>query len=146
LQARDFLIEAGVWPTLKRSLRNQVMEIQTDPFSFLFTSALKPEKIPIKIKVIVVGDAEIYDLLHWYDEDFRKIFKMKADFDLTMPNNPVNMGKLAGSSLMPQRTNFFRAINPESRPLLGSPFDGQGEKRRSRPGLSTLQIFFVRRI
>ena len=57
LQARDFLIEVGVWPTLKRSLRNQVMEIQTDPFSFLFTSALKPEKIPIKIKVIVIGDA-----------------------------------------------------------------------------------------
>jgi predicted ATP-dependent protease len=96
LQARDFLIEVGVWPTLKRSLRNQMMEIQTDPFSFLFTSALKPEKIPIKIKVIVIGDPEIYDLLHWYDEDFRKIFKMKADFDLTMPNNPVNMGKLAG--------------------------------------------------
>jgi lon-related putative ATP-dependent protease len=96
LQARDFLIEVGVWPTLKRTLRNQMLEIQTDPFSFLFTASLKPEKIPIKIKVIVIGDAEIYDLLHWYDEDFRKIFKMKADFDLTMPNNPVNMGKLAG--------------------------------------------------
>jgi lon-related putative ATP-dependent protease len=96
LQARDFLTEVGVWPTLKRSLRNQVMEIQTDPFSFLFTAALKPEKIPIKIKVIVIGDDEIYDLLHWYDEDFRKIFKIKADFDLTMPNNPSNVEKLAG--------------------------------------------------
>ena len=96
LQARDFLMEVGVWPTLKRSLRNQMMEIQTDPFSFLFTSALKPEKIPIKLKVIVIGDPEIYDLLHWYDEDFRKIFKIKADFDLTMPNNPANLGKLVG--------------------------------------------------
>ena len=96
LNARDFLIEVGVWPTLKRSLRDQVLEMQTDPFSFLFTTALKPEKIPIKVRVIVVGDPEIYELLHWYDEDFRKTFKIKADFDLTMPNNETNIAKLVG--------------------------------------------------
>ncbi len=96
LNARDFLIEVGVWPALKRSLRDQVLEIQTDPFSFLFTTALKPEKIPIKVRVIVVGDPEIYELLHWYDEDFRKTFKIKADFDLTMPNDETNLAKLVG--------------------------------------------------
>lgn len=96
LMARDALLEVGVWPALKRTLRNNVEEIQTDPYSFLFTSALKPEKIPINVKVIMIGDAEIYDLLHWYEEDFRKIFKIKADFDTSMPNNPVNVNKLAG--------------------------------------------------
>jgi lon-related putative ATP-dependent protease len=96
LMARDALMEVGVWPALKRTLRNNVEEIQTDPYSFLFTSALKPEKIPINVKVIMIGDAEIYDLLHWYEEDFRKIFKIKADFDTSMPNNPVNVNKLAG--------------------------------------------------
>jgi len=96
LNARDSLVEAGVWQTLKRTLRNQILEIQSDPFSFLFTSALKPENIPIPIKVIMIGDLEIYDLLHWYDEDFRKIFKIKADFDSNMPNDPSNIGKLAG--------------------------------------------------
>ena len=44
----------------------------------------------------MIGDAEIYDLLHWYDEDFRKIFKIKADFDHNMPNTTNNMTKLAG--------------------------------------------------
>lgn len=96
LNARDFLMEPGVWPVLKRSLRNDSLEIQADPYGFMFTSALKPEKIPIKIKVLIIGDPEIYELLHWYDEDFRKIFKVKADFDSTMPNNEENIGKLSG--------------------------------------------------
>jgi len=96
LHARDMLTEMGVWPTLKRTLRNQVLEIQTDPFSWLFTSGLKPEEIPINLKVIMVGEPEIYDLLHWYDEDFRKIVKVKADFDYTMPNDAGNRDKLTG--------------------------------------------------
>ena len=96
LNAQEVLMEMGVWQTLKRTLRHRVMEIQTDPFSFLFTSVLKPEKIPIQLKVIMIGDSEIYELLHWYDEDFRKVFKIKADFDSTMPNNPSNINKLAG--------------------------------------------------
>ncbi|MBI5249210.1 MAG: AAA family ATPase [Desulfomonile tiedjei] len=96
LNARDALLEAGVWPTLKRSLRTRVMEIQTDPYSFFFTSALKPEKIPISLKVIMIGEPEIYDLLHWYEEDFRKVFKIKADFDTSMPNTSSNLQKVVG--------------------------------------------------
>lgn len=94
LNARDTLTEVGVWQTLKRTLRNEVLEIQTDPFSFLFTSSVKPEKIPVKIKVIMIGEPEIYDLVHWYDEDFRKIFKVKAEFDFTMPSSEENVSKL----------------------------------------------------
>lgn len=96
INARDMLLEVGVWPMLKRSLRTSALEIQSDPFSFLFTTSLKPEKIEIKLKVILVGDSEIYDLLHWYDEDFRKIFKVKADFDSNMPNDLENRKKFAG--------------------------------------------------
>ncbi len=96
INSRDLLMEPGGWQTLKRSLRNHVTEIQTEPFSFIFNSALKPQSIPIDLKVIMIGDPEIYDLLHWYDEDFRKIFKIKADFDSTMSNNDVNVQKLVG--------------------------------------------------
>lgn len=96
LNARDALLEVGVWPTLKRTLRSQVLEIQTDPYSLFFTSSLKPEKIPVKLKVIMIGEPEIYDLLHWYEEDFRKVFKIKADFDTSMPNTSSNLRKVAG--------------------------------------------------
>jgi len=123
LNARDTLTEVGVWPTLKRTLRNDVMEIQTDPFSFLFTSALKPEKIPVKLKVVITGEPEIYDLLHWYDEDFRKIFKVKADFDSTMHNNDENVKKLVG---------FIARVCKEEELL---PFDPSGVETVTRLGI-----------
>ena len=96
VNSRDLLMEPGSWPTLKRNLRNHVSEIQSEPFGWLFNSALKPEKIPIRLKVILIGDSEIYDLMHWYDEDFRKIFKVKADFDSSMNNSSDNRKKIIG--------------------------------------------------
>ncbi|MEO0094068.1 MAG: ATP-binding protein, partial [candidate division WOR-3 bacterium] len=88
LEALDALIEPGVWPALKRTLRDRVMEIQSyDPFSFLALSALKPEPIEISVKVIMIGDPYIYSLLYAYDEDFAKVFKIRADFDWTMNLN-----------------------------------------------------------
>ncbi|HSB03921.1 MAG TPA: ATP-binding protein, partial [Thermodesulfobacteriota bacterium] len=78
----DALIEPGVWPALKRTLKNQVMEVQTyDPFYLFATTALKPEPIECNTKVIMIGDAYIYHLLYNLDDDFKKIFKVKADFD-----------------------------------------------------------------
>ena len=83
--ALDALMEPWVWPTLKRTLKNQVIEIQTyDPLYFFSTSALKPEPIDCNTKVIMIGDAQIYYLLYSLDDDFKKIFKIKADFDSVM--------------------------------------------------------------
>lgn len=83
--ALDALLEPWVWPALKRTLKNQVIEIQTyDPFYFFSTSALKPEPIECNTKVIMIGDTNIYYLLYNLDDDFKKIFKIKADFDSVM--------------------------------------------------------------
>ena len=80
--ALDALVEPGVWPALKRTLKNQVMEIQTyDPFYLFATTALKPEPIECTTKVIMIGDSHIYHLLYNLDDDFKKIFKIKAEFD-----------------------------------------------------------------
>src|SRR5512136_2768066 len=66
--ALDALTEPGVWPALKRTLKNQVFEIQTfDPFYFFSTSALKPESIECNTKVILIGDTQIYYLLYGMD-------------------------------------------------------------------------------
>ena len=78
----DALVEPGVWPALKRTLKNQIMEVQTyDPFYLFATTALKPEPIECTTKVIMIGDAYLYHLLYNLDDDFKKIFKVKADFD-----------------------------------------------------------------
>jgi lon-related putative ATP-dependent protease len=80
--ALEALLEPWVWPALKRTLKNQVVEIQTfDPFYLVSTSALKPEPIECNTKVIMIGDVHIYHLLYNFDDDFKKIFKVKGDFD-----------------------------------------------------------------
>ncbi|MEO0116250.1 MAG: AAA family ATPase [candidate division WOR-3 bacterium] len=86
LNALDTLIEPGVWNTLKRTLRNRKVEIQNyDLYSLFYYSALKPEPIDIDVKVIMIGDPILYSLLATYDEDFKKVFKIRADFDWQMP-------------------------------------------------------------
>jgi lon-related putative ATP-dependent protease len=85
VNALDALVEPGVWPTLKRTLRNQIFEIQNYLSMYLFTSArLKPEPIKADVKVVMIGDAYLYNLLFFADPDFKKIFKIKAEFDSEM--------------------------------------------------------------
>jgi len=86
INALDALLEVGVWPTLKRTLRNRRLEITSgDPYSALFgASGMKPEPVAIDLKVIMIGDPQIYSLLAGADEDFKKVFKVRADFDWVM--------------------------------------------------------------
>ncbi|HOF02363.1 MAG TPA: ATP-binding protein [Atribacterota bacterium] len=88
VNALDVLIEPGVWPALKRTLLNQKIEPETyDPFPLFSTSALKPEPVECNVKVIMIGDPFLYQLLYFRDQDFEKIFKIKADFDSVTENN-----------------------------------------------------------
>jgi lon-related putative ATP-dependent protease len=85
INALDALIEPGVWNMLKRTLRNQTLEIQNFMSIYLVsTSRLKPQPISIDVKVVLIGDAYIYNLLYYMDADFKKIFKIKAEFDSEM--------------------------------------------------------------
>jgi len=88
LNALDTLIQPGVWQALKRTLRNRSVEIETyDPFYLFTVSALKPEPVSVDLKVVMIGDPFIYHLLYERDEDFKKIFKVRADFDWEMRLN-----------------------------------------------------------
>lgn len=85
INALDALIEPGVWITLKRTLRHQIFEIQNYLSLYLIaTTRLKPQPIKCDVKVVMIGDAAIYNLLYFMDEDFKKIFKIKAEFDSEM--------------------------------------------------------------
>jgi ATP-dependent Lon protease len=88
MYALDTLTEPGVWRTLKRTLNHGRLEIQPlDMFFSFSTSALKPEPIEVNVKIILIGDREMYELLYTYEEDFRKIFKVRAEFDEEMEMN-----------------------------------------------------------
>ena len=87
LNALDALSEPGVWNTLKRILRNRQIEIQPPESGLLgSSSALKPQAIDLDVKVIMIGDSPMYQILYETDEDFKKIFKIRADFDTEMQN------------------------------------------------------------
>ena len=74
--------EPGVWKTLKRVLTYNKLEFQDSPTIFqLSTTTLKPEPIDIELKVILIGSQYIYSMLSAYEYDFKKMFKVKADFD-----------------------------------------------------------------
>jgi lon-related putative ATP-dependent protease len=80
LDAMDVLVEPGVWAALKRTLRNRSVEMQVfDPFHVISGVSLKPEPAPIDVKVVMIGTRHIYRLLYALDEDFKKIFKVKAE-------------------------------------------------------------------
>src|SRR5262249_13521976 len=87
--ARDALTDTLVWSTMKRTLRYGRLEIQTfDHLSLVPSTTLKPESIPCDVKVIILGDADLYDALTHEDAAFKRLFKVKADFDLTIPRQP----------------------------------------------------------
>ncbi|MFC1946894.1 Lon protease family protein [Chloroflexota bacterium] len=93
VNATDILTNPGVWPALKRAIKNREAKIE-DPieqFGMVAPQGLKPEPMPIKVKVILSGDANLYQMLSMYDEDFWEIFKVKADFDSEIENTKDNM-------------------------------------------------------
>lgn len=86
MYARDVLLEPGVWRALVRALRSGLLEIQpSDPAMQLLPLALKPEPIPVQVKVILIGDDYLYELLHSLEPDFPKVFKIKAEFEPSLP-------------------------------------------------------------
>jgi len=96
INLRDAIIEPGVWQALKRALKSKKLEIQTfDPFYFFTTTGLKPEPIELNMKVVVIGDSYIYQMLLYYDDDSRKVFKVRADFDTTMDKTDQNIRQFA---------------------------------------------------
>ncbi len=81
----DALTETAVWKTLKRTLKSGRIEIETyEPFALFSTSGLKPEPVEIRVKIVVTGSPSLYHLLYAWDEEFREIFKVHADFRPTM--------------------------------------------------------------
>ena len=84
LNADDVLMEPRVWPGLKRALKYRRVQIQSLESLVLGAALLKPEPVPINVKVVIIGSRAIYDLLYRHDSDFPKIFKVLADFDMVL--------------------------------------------------------------
>ena len=105
------------WEALKIAIKRREIRIE-DPMQMLgysTTEGLKPEPVPFRMKVIIIGSPEIYEILHYYDEDFPKLFSVKSDFETEMERNEEHEQEIA---------RFLRARCQEDPSLL--PFDPTG--------------------
>lgn len=97
INAKDMLQNPLAWEGLKRSIKTKKIMIE-NPFKqslALMTTGLKPEPIDLDIKVVLIGDMHIYSLLYYYDDDFRELFRIMADFDIEIEKNDENEIKFA---------------------------------------------------
>ncbi len=97
IDALDLLKNPFSYDALKRALKNREVRVEDvlEQYRFITTAGLKPEPIPLNVKVVLVGSPYLYYLLHNYDEESRELFKVKADFDSRMDRTPENEQKYA---------------------------------------------------
>jgi len=90
VEMRGLLTNPLAWEALKRAIKSR--SIRTEEmgaqFQLISTVTLEPEPIPLDVKVLLIGDPLTYYLLYEYDEDFRKLFKVKADFGADFDRTP----------------------------------------------------------
>ncbi len=96
-QARDLLSNQVCYETLKKALRVKQITIENtmDQRSSMMLVSLKPQPIPLELKVLIIGNSEIYHTLLSVDDDFRKLFKLKVEFEEDAPRTPENIEKLS---------------------------------------------------
>lgn len=96
-QAKDLLANSLCYETLKKALRVKELSIENtaDQRSSMVLVSLKPEPIPLDLKVILIGNSSIYQTLLAMDSDFRKLFKIKVEFEEDAEINKENLNKLA---------------------------------------------------
>jgi len=97
LQASDILKNSYSWEALKRVLKTKEITIESlrDQFATVAVSTIKPEAIPVDLKVILIGDNYLYHMLFDNDDDFSKLFKIKVDFDTEIEKSHKNIMEMA---------------------------------------------------
>ena len=97
LQASDLLANQVCYDALKKALLVKQLSIENnmEQRSYMVMISLKPEPIPLNVKVLLLGDASIYHALLALDPEFKKLFKIKAEFEESAPRTDTNMLKLA---------------------------------------------------
>lgn len=93
LQASDVFSTPYMWEGLKKVIKTGSLSIENlrEQLGLMSISTLKPEAIPIDIKIVLIGSEYIYHLVYLYDEEFSELFKIRVDFDDEMEANYDNL-------------------------------------------------------
>jgi lon-related putative ATP-dependent protease len=117
--AMDLLRNIFSYDALKRAVRNREVKIEDvwEQYRLVTTTAMKSEPIPLDVKIVLIGNPEIYYLLFNLDEEYRELFKVKADFDQRIDRTEENLDQYAA----------FIATKTQEEGL--APFDAAGVAR-----------------
>lgn len=115
IDARKMLMQPFAWDSLKRAIASKLIKIEAPSEETSFTTiSLDPEPIPLNVKIILTGDAELYELLSERDPDFSDYFKVEADFGVLMDRteeNEIEYAKLIGSL---SKKKKLRSLNKQA--------------------------------
>ncbi|WP_292392830.1 Lon protease family protein [Methanoculleus sp. UBA303] len=116
LTVEDLLRNPFSWDGLKTALKTgeAVIEEPGERMGFITAKTIKPEAVPLDIKVTLIGTPMLYQLLYRMDPDFKELFKVKADFDIVMERNDENAGKYADFMCNLVREEKIRHLDREA--------------------------------
>ncbi|TAN64110.1 ATP-dependent protease [bacterium] len=119
INAIDMLRNIFVYDSIKRMIKNREVRMEDvwEQYRLLSTSTLKPSPIPVNLKLVIIGEPFIYYLLYNLDNEYRKLFKVKSDFDTVMPKTVENI----------EMYSYFIATRCKEESL--KPFDAAGVSR-----------------
>ena len=95
--AKDLLAVPGLWQSLKQALQSGEARIESlgEQIALVPTTSIEPEPVPLDVKVVLIGNPHLARTLLLYDEDFPKLFKVKADFSTEIELNAENIRRYA---------------------------------------------------
>jgi lon-related putative ATP-dependent protease len=98
LKATEVLKWYFAWEALKRAVRHKEVKIEDlgEMYGFITTRTLKPEPVPLDVKLVVTGDPFLYELLYTYDDRFKQMFKIKAHLDDRTDRNNKSIQECIG--------------------------------------------------
>jgi len=114
LRAEDILSDEDGWNSLKRALQDGKTEIRATQNPFNPGPSLKPDPIEVAVKVIIMGNENIYDYLYNVDEEFQKLFKVPAEFDSVMVRDEQGMREYIGFIRMICRDEGLRELDHDA--------------------------------
>ncbi|VAX32029.1 ATP-dependent protease La Type II, partial [hydrothermal vent metagenome] len=114
INALDLLRNLFSYDAMKRAIRNRELKIEDiwEQYRLITTAMLKPEAVPLDVKVVLIGNPYIYYLLYNLDEEYRELFKVKADFDNQMDRTGENILKYATFVATKSKDELLLSFDP----------------------------------
>ena len=108
----QLLLSYQGWNALKRCLLSGRIAIDNlkNQLDIIPIKGIKPEEIPLELKVVLLGSPEVYYMMYSYDQDFKELFTIKADFDDVIKNDNASVMKLLGFISQYCRDNNVQGI------------------------------------